>query len=497
MWEKLVRISLLGTDRASLDAADRKKLEKLLGFPLSEDPAEELIQSLALVGFLRRTALLPKKAPLKVEIPAPRPDNRKRVPQSVGRQLQDMLRGSYSNFLGEALRFLRRHHFALPPESLPLVLDKALEDPDLYQLAFDNLHPADAWLARQHPNWRNLAPLPPFPEHETDPDLRLATYRALRKNQTDPVDLEKRWNGLSPEKKVFFLRAFDPPFSDWDLFFLQNCLEDSRKPVRRAAAQLLLRDPGTKLATRWKKWLKSWIQFDHNGIRWMPEKAEQTPWDHLGLWKSKPTEQITWVAQNTPPQMWESLMIKPLASQIVSISRARFGKAWMKGLLEAVLDHRSSSLAATLLKIHKSEDLGFARATVRSLIQRLSPMDWLELSSEEARRNSGLISDNSLAFDLLLYGEHPWPSGLVRSVLGPFQEWMLTASQINWGVWHYRKLLRAAAFHMEPRALPLWEKGWPDYGYIWGQWEADIGHFQNILRFRKQFYQDLIPILNE
>ncbi len=497
MWEKLVRISLLGTDRASLDAADRERLEQLLGFPLSEDPAEELIQSAALLGFLRRTSLKPDKATAKAQAPASQQDGRKKVPQRVAGQIRDMLKGRYSNFLKEAIGFLHQHQLALPPESLPLILEKALEDPDLYQLAFDNLHPADAWLARQHPNWRILAPLPPLSEPEMDPDLRLATYRALRKNQTDPVELEERWSGLSPEEKVFFLGAFDPPFSDWDLTFLQKCLEDSRKPVRRAAAQVLLCEPGTNLATQWKKWLKSWIQFDHNGIRWMPEKAEQSPWDHLGLWKSKPTERITWVARNTPPQMWESLIKEPLAVQIASISRARFGKAWMKGLLEAVLDHGSSSLAATLLQIHKSEDLGLAKATVQNLVQDLSPKDWLALSSEEVRKNSGLISDNSLAYDLLLYGEHPWPSGLVRSVLGPFQEWMLTASQINWGVWHYRKLLRAAAFHMEPRALPLWEKGWPDYGYIWGQWETDIGNFQNILRFRKQFYQDLIPIRNE
>lgn len=497
MWEKLVRISLLGSDRAAPDVSIREELERLLGFPLSEDPAEELIQSAALVGFLRRTTLKASKASSNPEAYALPHDDRRKVPQSVARQLQDMLKAKYSNFLWEALSFLQAHHFAFPPETLPLIWEKALEDPDLRPIFFNRLSPADAWLARQHPNWRNLAPLPPFPEDEQDDDLRLAIYRALRKSNTAPIELENRWSCLSSEEKVFFLGAFDVPFSDWDLRFLQKSLQDSRKPVRRAAALLLLRDPGTVLSAQWKEWLKTWIQQDKERVLLAPEKAERLPWDSLGLWKSKPVELVGWVARNTPPQEWERLFSAPLKDQIPALSRSRHGKAWTKGLIEAAIDHRSSPVAVSLLQADREEELDFSRSTIQSLVRTLSLEDWRGLASAEIRRNSGLISENSLAFDLLLFGRHAWPAGLVRSVLGPFQEWMLTASQINWGVWHYRKLLRAAAFHMEPEVLPLWEKGWPDYGYIWGQWEADIGHFQNILRFRIQFYQDLIPILNE
>ncbi len=491
MWQQLINVSLLGTDRTTLDYETRIELERLLGFPLAEDPAEAVAQAAALLGFLRRTSLpLAIGDPAKKRI-APPKDDRIQMSTQLAKQFGRLLDGDFAPFLYEATAVLLKLQVAFPPEQLPPLLNRGLEDQALFYLLQQQLHPTDAWLASLNPRWHIFAPLLIESDQIPNPDTKLAALRLKRLQGQRWAGWKNEWSSWDTSEKLFYLQAFEPPLIKADSEILEAFLPDNRKEVRKKIASLLLLEKSSSLTIRWNTYLEDTLPLEKDTFRLTMPQHPPEEWKHLGLWSKKPIEQMKLFARYTDPAYWDTAYKKPLGTIVDTMYESKFGKAWLQGFFEAVIKGNHSTGAVALLKLHQREDLSFTSTKIKELVSVLSEDDYLGLVSAELRKYKHLIPEQSLLMDLLLYGKVSWPGGMVRKVLAPFQEWLATRKTYDWKGWHYRKVLRSAAYRIRPKELHLWEQGWPDYGYLWEQWKQEVRTFQRILQFRLEFYKDL------
>src|SRR5207249_3260798 len=109
---------------------------------------------------------------------------------------------------------------------------------------------------RQNPDWSGLFVTSVENADETwqtgTPQQRKLLLAVLRSSDPDKARelVESTWAEDSPEDRTAFLEAFAAGLAPADEPLLEKALDDKRKPVRDAAAQLLARLATSQLAHR-------------------------------------------------------------------------------------------------------------------------------------------------------------------------------------------------------------------------------------------------------
>ena len=112
--------------------------------------------------------------------------------------------------------------------------------------------PRGEWLAARRPDWAFTAPDPDQTWASGGRAQRRALLAALRAEEPARARalLESTWAEESPDDRASFVAALVANLGPDDEPLLENALEDRRKPVRRAAAELLWALPESRLAAR-------------------------------------------------------------------------------------------------------------------------------------------------------------------------------------------------------------------------------------------------------
>src|SRR5262249_42032067 len=141
------------------------------------------------------------------------------------------------------------------------------------------------WLAAQNPNWNYTAV--DFDEALWGTgvrDQRLALLANLRRRDAARARdlLTATWEQESPKDRAHFLAALENGLSLEDEAFLESCLDDRRKEVRRAAADLLGRLPESALCQRMLERGRPLLTFKLNRLKrkvievTLPESCDKT-----------------------------------------------------------------------------------------------------------------------------------------------------------------------------------------------------------------------------
>jgi uncharacterized protein DUF5691 len=249
-WESLVAAALLGTDRRAPEPVVPPGAPADLGVALARrSPEEALLGAAAAWAVARRAGAVADVG--KPPAPAPE-DPRPMCSPAAGRRLAAILAGEHRALLPEWLAAAEAAGVRPVPELLPALLDAAVTRTDLRAAVVAAAGPRGAWLAERQPRW---AFPPPDPERWTAADSR-GERRALlaELRRSDPAQartlLESTWDEESAEDRATFVAALAEGLSPDDEPFLETVLDDRRKPVRRAAAELLWALPGSRLAGR-------------------------------------------------------------------------------------------------------------------------------------------------------------------------------------------------------------------------------------------------------
>jgi Family of unknown function (DUF5691) len=248
-WDGLVSSALLGTDRRP---ARFEELPEAVQERLGEGG---LLDAAALATVYKRAG----RKPLRDLDPLPAaPGEDRPLPRPVAiRRLAAMLGGFQTTALGEWLRAADARGWGVPPEHLPALADYARHRAEYRPLVIAAAGRRARWLADLNPEWRFLHAAVPDSN-----DLELWTHgnalqrrswlRAVRAQ--DPVAalaaLAEVWPTESAAARTDFLGLLADGLSAADEDFLEAALDDRSKEVRRAAARLLARVPGSRYGER-------------------------------------------------------------------------------------------------------------------------------------------------------------------------------------------------------------------------------------------------------
>jgi hypothetical protein len=257
LWDSLVSSALLGTERRPVVLPPA--LEPVGRLLARLDPADSegaLLAASAIVSLHRRAARLPAvRAVHEPSLPEPcQADDLPPCSSRAGQHLGFMLKGQYSDLLAEWLERAAQCGKRAPAEHLPGLLDLGLQKADLRDQILLVAGKRGRWLAAQNSLWE-------FAAGDTGDEslwqtgtrpARLALLRQMRRQEPDRARevLASTWAQETPEDRATFLALFKIGLSMADEAFLEEALDDRRKEVRRAAADLLACLPESRLCAR-------------------------------------------------------------------------------------------------------------------------------------------------------------------------------------------------------------------------------------------------------
>ena len=490
IWTTLVHAAVVGTDRSALPPP---LLEQLAGKGLDVyGSAEEALLSAAALTRLRIKAgrVFPE---WKTALPEPAFFQAGVIHSQASRFLSILLSGRYVPAFGEWLQLFTQRKLSLPPESLPGLLNRCVEDESVREALEPWLGELAQWLISQNPAWAILG-LREDPEiwHSGSRTERMAYLSQLRKK--DPAAartlLEETWETESTEDKVAFQEILGLGLSISDEPLLRRGQSDRRQEVRHTAGKLLAQIPGSAINGQLLALADRIVQFDGKRVRLAPP-PEWPDWLHEnGLVKKgkdpDPEERLQAVLEWIPPAHWsktwdlagemivEYLLswpdLLPLKKALI-LATIRYRDA---GWAEAILEYQTMGLEDQEIKVPQYEQMtGLLSAeTFQNLIARA----WEEAAED--------LSEFGPAENLLRYSTHPWEASFAREWLGQFQALLITSGE-SWDLWSYHEFLRHAAYRVPPLPEAPWLGGWdqlsPRTGFLW---KEDIDYFLRVVRFR-------------
>ena len=233
------------------------------------DPAAVLLDRAALLAAARRAGRRPDRSE---PLPVCEPDARPAMKPAAGRRLARMLSGEYHELLTEWLTAVAARGLRLPPHLLPALLDRARRalpvDAGLPRLLAEAGGPRARWLAGLSPDWEHAVEEPAI----DDETWRLGDARQRRGYLTsllarDPEAaralITGSWDAAGAAERAMFLSVLAGALDPADEPLLETALDDLAEDVRRWAAYLLARLPGSALGQRMAERALRYVWLEH------------------------------------------------------------------------------------------------------------------------------------------------------------------------------------------------------------------------------------------
>jgi Family of unknown function (DUF5691) len=267
-WETLVASALVGTNRQSpsIDLTHPALADYGTALP-TQSATQQILSAAGLIAAYQAVGNSPSAATSPLLAPATANELPCCSP-STARHLSSILNESrYEPILPEFLQLLAQAGQTMPPDCLPLLLERGKRNKSLRSLITPMLGSRGQWLVRQNPEWEyalggaisslDLAQLPEIWATGTRSE-RLAALTQWR--QIQPAEARQAvaasWKQDKADNRQAWLEVLETNLSLEDEEFLEVALFDRSEPVREQAANLLRQLPSqyrqrlTKLASQ-------------------------------------------------------------------------------------------------------------------------------------------------------------------------------------------------------------------------------------------------------
>lgn len=442
-WEELASAALVGTER------------RPYGGVLLEDAAVEVARRRAgmRVGEVRRPEAAPEE-----ERPA--------VARRAAERLVRIMGGEHERLLPEWLAAAAETGRRVPAYVLPELLERGRRDRSIRVHLGVLAGQRGRWLAAQNPAWAYLLEEPTGETWELGGAAdRLAHLRALR--AADPAEarrlLESTWERETPDDRAEFVEVLADGLSMDDEPFLESALDDRRREVRQAAANLLTRLPGSRLSQRMAERVRACVTIEGDVIAIEAPHACDQAMERDGI-RSKPPrgfgERAWWLQQviaRAPLAVWGRPAAQLLRMRIPDWD-ADVKTAWVR--------------AAVLQKDPEWARAMFGWDPIADLLEALPPDEQQELAAGFVRERD---LDSQLIMVLGGVSSH-WREGLATAVLRKIVKVATTQP------WNLGELVKLAGEHIDPALFPLAESYSP---------VEPIQQVAALLRFRADMYSEL------
>lgn len=490
-WNSLVKTALLGTNNGFTPPTMPDSLQNALNLVPNDDRDTALFSTAAFLGIAQIAGTIPNK--LEETNQASPAEIMQRISDEAAVFLKRILGGEHEAVLPEFLSLTALHKRIVPPETLPALL--GLGRHKLRKLVLPVVGERGKWLAGQNPSWSYALGREAVEDvWETGTRLErvqfLERLRELDKQRTIEL-IQSTWDQDPHEERADFVATLLNGLRMDDEPFLENCLDDSRKEVREAALNLLIRLPESRHAKRMSARLDPFVEYKsqmlgaHSIRVTLPEQIDTeakrdgisgaTSYRKIGKQASLLAQMISL----TPPSFWNQKWKQPPEKILQAALKSEWKDALMIGWSLATERSGDSDWAAAIAEVVLKQTDGreiVGEVDLRGLI-KLIPVEKLEALAQASIVK--IIKDLNDAHPMLLLLEAydaPWSETLARTVMMSMQR---QAGKPNW------RLMRTLPFFGLRIPVSLAEafiKGWPEDVKGWETW---IDQFCAVLRFRR------------
>ncbi|TMR96730.1 hypothetical protein EJK15_21750 [Nonomuraea basaltis] len=409
------------------------------------------------------------RRPIEVARPEPAPEEeRSAVARRAAERLVRIMGGEHERLLPEWLAAAAETGRRVPPYVLPELLERGRRDRSIRVHLGVLAGQRGRWLAAQNPAWAYLLEEPTGETWELGGAAdRLAHLRALR--AADPAQarelLESTWERETPDDRAEFVEALADGLSMDDEPFLEEALDDRRREVRQAAANLLTRLPGSRLSRRMAERVRACLTIAGNVIAIEAPHECDKAMERDGVRPKPPRglgERAWWLQQiiaRAPLAVWGHSPGRLLQMRIHDWD-ADVKTAWVR--------------AAVLQKDPEWARAMFGWDPIADLLESLPPDEQQELAADFVREHD---LDSQLIMVLGGVSSH-WREGLATAVLRKIVKVATTQP------WNLGELVKLAGEHIDPALFPLAESYSP---------VESIQQVAALLRFRADMYRELSP----
>jgi hypothetical protein len=402
---------------------------------------------------------------------------------------QEVLLDEYLNLLAEQL-------LHIPAEALPEILDKALTDRDFAQKIKPLLGSRGEWLAAQVPKWAQLF-------SKTDPQQwptasfaeRIHILQHLRReNPAAAIPLLlATWHTESWQERQAFIQELKTGLSIQDEHFLEHCLDDKRKEIRKIAAQLLAGIPESSITRQLQQYARSWIQAGKAIVLpdTIPADALRNGLEYAGGNKAS---LVRYLFGQIDPVFWQTeLSLSPEAC-LTQFLATDWAIPILEGLVQSIYSFSRHGWADELLLV-------LVRAPGLSI--HVANGQWVKLLSKESlnravretlNSSGGVLPEKSVVYQMLLLPGPELEESTLLECWSGFKWQINRSGGQNWSLFHYHLLWRHLALRTPRELLMTLREDFESHNQAeWGQWERDLQYYLDMLAFRQSVYQAFQP----
>jgi len=489
-WNSLVKIALLGTGNSFAPPVVPEPLQDKLNL-IPHDNGAALFSTAALIGIAQIAGTVPNK--LDEADQASPAESMKMISEEAVAFLKRILGGEHEQVLPEFLSLTASHKRIVPPETLPALL--GLGKHKLRKLVLPVIGERGKWLAGQNPSW-SYALGREDADEVWETGTRLERVELLeRLRERDPKHaielIQSTWEQDPYEERAVFVVALSNGLSIDDEPFLESCLDDSRKEVREAALNLLIRLPRSKHAKRTSARLEPFLEYKSHFIGKdslhinLPEQvdaaAKRDGISGATLHKKlgKQANLLAQMISLTPPSLWNEKWEQTPERILQAALKSEWKDALILGWSLATERSEDSDWAAAIAEVAVRQTDGLeivGEVDMRGLI-RLIPMEKLEALAKVSIVNTIKdLNDTHPMLVLLEAYDAQWSESLARTVMTSMQR------QAGKNHWRLMRALPSFGLRVPVSLAETFIKDWPEDLKGWETW---IDQFCAVLRFRR------------
>lgn len=498
IWKSLFKAALIGTDRHQLSEEVMDALAQS-GINEGTQAPQLLLEGAALYHHLQRAGFPLSEVPIKIHDltadPRPLPPNR------ALHFLDTVLSGRYAATLPELLKGLHRKGYRLPAEQWPVLFEAGSKNRDFWQLVQPMLGPADWWLLSQNAAWAKLWEIKDRTDWavaEWSRKLGMIRYELARVPGRAAELLEGTWEQLSHQEKLEVLKEI-PTLPPTELLpLLERAHQDSRKPVRTAAAIRMAAIPDSPLQQRLKTAAQSVLVVGKSGKLSVRSKAalgavleKDGILPKQSKHKGSPEEKAVYeLLRRLPPSLWEKHLQLPVLRCIRLLAANHHHPLLFDAIARAALQYRDVRWLEALLRYWNRSDNtnALASKTGEQMMKALPAPVANAIIQQQLQQSGDCVEADTLAYQLLRLQAHPLENDTARTLLRGFQRRISSPEAYHWNAWHYRSLLKTIAYQADPKLMDTAASGWNQQAITWGKWRYEVERMVRILGFRRDMW---------
>ena len=508
IWKNIIKTALIGTDRSDLSEATLVELAKL-GVDMEATAANILLEGATLFAQMRKAGFQPEK--WKGEIPTPaQKDKSKICSKKSSEHLSMILNGTFPLALDSFIQQLVFNKKTFPPELLPELLEKSRSDKTLWHKLKNAIGERGNWLIVQNEDWHFLIDKSDHVAWEDGTKSeRLLLLNSLRKTQPNEAleNIESSWGEDDWKHRVEYLKILEYNLSLADEPFLEKCLDEKRKDLRRTAAGLLEKIEGSKLQKRMRERLRDCINLKSRSFK--KEKTEieiELPesCDH-GMLRDGIDPKKKWLKGGLkasyfaqmfivlPPSDWERFFEKKTNEVLDIFIRSEWSELLLQASIVSAVRHQDENWMKEICHIYfnKYDDNRWENLDVNLLLEKLPENIFNQFAIQELKDFNSTLENSEPLAHLLQFNLNSWDKNLTLLLMKNLRHLISQNIDYGWNMIHYSNILNRAAYGIDPKLFEVLNKSWTNDESYWTNWGKEIDKFLRVLKFRRDMQMEL------